>query len=568
MSPEYMYSGSPDAAASEFTRLANAHTLAFDIEASGVDIIDDIPYGFSITHRPDQSFYASADNDIFIELLADPSRLLIAHNAKYDRAMAIKLGVIADNLCDTMIAAHLLEDVGLSLKELVFFHLGRRITSFDELTKPFNDMTFEEQAQYSCAHAMHTLALWQHQEPEMKKLGLLRPFWDIEMPLVPVLCDKEMNGILVDTPKLVSLGQEFDVRLDSLTDDLGLLAGVPGMNHNSGTQVAKLLYDQFGFPVGRTTSTGKRSVDKRYIETIQHLHPYIGLYLAYKELRTLRDSYVKGLRKATRDNGRIYGSFNQTNTGTGRLSSSNPNLQKIPKRSKLGKLIRGVFIAPPGHVLVKPDYDLLELKMMAHQSQDSALLLAFREERDIHTETAIKLYGSADFRFKGKTANFQIINSGGDRRTRKALEEAYPEVFAWTRKMNRYHRETGYATTLGGRIRSISELDHGHSEKMLEHGERMAMSTRIQGSSAEVVKKGMVRAWKALRGSSAKMLLQVHDELVFEVPIADANDLIQVLYSELEDHELSLPMTVSVEVGQNWGDMKEVKKGETYVHGA
>ena len=568
MSPEYMYSGSPDAAASEFTRLANSHTLAFDIEASGIDIVDDKPYGFSITHAPDRSFYASADNDAFLNLLASPETLLIAHNAKYDRAMLMKMGITADNLCDTMIAAHLLEHEMLSLKDLVMILLGRSITSFDQLEKPLEDMSFKEQAEYSCPHAMYTLALWNGMEPLLKRLGLLKPFWEIEMPLVPVLCDMELNGIMVDTPRLVFLGNEFDVRLDSLTDDLNVYAGTSSMNHNSAMQAAKLMYDQFGLPVGRTTSTGRRSVDKRYLEKIRHLHPYIGLYLAYKELRTLKDSYVKGLRKETRENGRIHGSFNQVNTSTGRLSSSGPNLQKIPKRSKLGKLIRGVFIAPPGHVLVKPDYDLLELKMMAHQSQDPALLQAFLDGLDIHTETAIKLYGSADLRFKGKTANFQIIYQGGDRKTRKALEEAYPGVFAWTRKMNFYHRETGYATTLGGRIRSINELDYGHSEKMIEHGERMAMSTCIQGSSAEVVKKGMVRAWKALRGSSAKMLLQVHDELVFEVPIADANDLIQVLYREMEDNELSLPMTVSVEVGQNWGNMKEVKKGETYVHGA
>jgi len=564
---EYEYIGPRLIPEGDLAELARSKMLAFDIESTGLSPVLDEPLGFSITDNPAYAFYASMDNKRFVDLLADESVLKVAHNAKFDRSMLKRAGTTINNLCDPMIAAHLLEWDNLSLKDLAYLFLDWRITSFEELDKGISDMSPAELATYSCPHSQSTLALWGYLEPRLKRLGLDKPFWNIEMPLVPVLSDIELNGVAIDRAHLSTLGKKFSDTIALLQQDLDAIAGKRGMNHNSPDQVRAFIFDDLGFEPKRWTNGKERkpSVDKRFLETIQNKHPYIGLYLAFKELMTLKNSYTVSLGKKIHDDGRIYGTFNQTRTRTGRLSSSDPNLQKIPKRTELGKSIRSAFVAPPGKKLIKPDYDLLELKEMAHQSQDPDLLAAFIAGRDIHTETAIKLYGSVDDRFRGKTANFQIINQGGDRKTRKALEEAYPQVFKWSREMNLQARMNMYATTRGGRIRTIDDLDPDNPAWVIAHGEREAMSTRIQGSAAEEVKKGMVRAWKALQGSSAKMLMQVHDEVVLEADLNDVNDVINILYSEMETDELSIPLTVTVEVGDDWGHMQEVKKGDKYV---
>lgn len=544
--------------------LQDSKILAFDVESTGTSVYLDSPVGLSITNSPEYAFYADINDTRFTSLLANESILKVAHNAKFDRSMLKKVGIIVNNLCDTMIAAHLLEYGELSLKFLVGHLLHKEVVSFEELRHPIIEIPVYERALYSCPHSQATFALWQYLEPRLKRLGLLRPFWDIEMPLVPVLSDIELNGVLIDKDKLSYLDRYFTELICVLERDLNLISGKHSMNHNSPDQVSSLLYDEFMLPAGRYTSSEKPSVDKRYLEKIKDQHPYISVYLAFKELSTLKNSYTTSLSRAIQPDGRIHGNFNQTRTRTGRLSSSDPNLQKIPQRTQLGKTIRTTFVAPPEHKLVKADYDLLELKEMAIQSHDPDMLAAFRDGRDIHVETAIKLYGSASQRFRGKTANFQIIYQGGDSKTRKALEEVYPQVFKWTRAMNLQARMDLYVRTRGGRIRTIDELFHENPVWMIEHGEREAMSTRIQGSSAEEVKKGMTRARKALEGSHAKMNLQVHDEVLFEVPDSDVNDVVQCIYRVMPTYELTIPLTVTVEVGQNWGNMREVKEGEKW----
>ena len=329
------------------------------------------------------------------------------------------------------------------------------------------------------------------------------------------------------------------------------------MNHNSPHQVAKLLYEQLGVPVGRTTSTeGKPSVDKRYLETILDKHPYIRPYLLFKQYKTLKHSYVDSLRKQIVD-GRVYGSFNQTRTRTGRLSSSDPNLQKIPQRTPIGRRIRTAFIAPKGKVLMKWDYDLVELKGLAHCSQDPALLAAFRAGEDIHTATAIRVFGSAGERAKGKTLDFRITYGGGEPKDRQAFFEMYPGALEWIKRTTAEAREAGYIRTIGGRIRDIPEL-WSSNPKVQQHGDREVISTIIQGSTAEVMKIGTTRARKELNGSDTKGVLQVHDEAVYEVPERDVDDVIDVLRRTMTYNEWSLPLTGTISVGKSWGDMKEI----------
>ena len=546
--------------------LANAPVLALDIEGSGYYIGTDIPYGYSISSVPTSSYYASMHDAFFANLIKDDSKTKIAFNAKFDRSMLKKAGIVADNWCDPMIAAHLLEAPMLSLEFLNGWYLhGDKYMTYSELPKPLECMTMQECADFSGPHTEITILLWMNLLSRMKKLGLMSVFWDIEMPLIPVLSDMELNGVAVDVDTLDILGKEFDRKITILSKGLDHWSGHPRMNHNSPMQVSKLLYDELNLPVGRATKAGERpSVDKRYIETIKSKHPYIPMYLFFKELKTLKNSYVDSLKRQI-VNGRIHGSFNQTRTSTGRLSSSDPNLQKIPIRTAIGRRIRTAFVAPPGYKLLKVDYKLIELVMMGHQSQDQALLAAFRAGRDIHEETAIRAYGVALRRPEGKTLNFKLIYLGGTRKEREMLFSLYPGVKQWTDKTSLMLRENMYARTLGGRIRTIDELDPYQSARVIQHGVREGISTMIQGSSAEEVKKGMIRAHKQLKNSGAKPVLQVHDEVVYEVPDKIINDVLDVIWKTYPSNELSVPLKVDVEIGNDWGTMHKIREGEKYV---
>ncbi len=547
--------------------LANASILALDVEGSGVHAGIDIPYGYSISSVPTSSYYASIQNAFFANLIRDDSKCKIAFNAKFDRTMLKKAGIVADNWCDPMIAAHLLEAPMLSLEFLNGWYLhGEPFTTYTELPKPLECLTLQECANFSGPHTETTILLWMNLYHKMKRLGLMDVFWNIEMPVIPVLSDMELNGVAVDENTLDVLGKEFDQKISVLTKGLDYWSGCPGMNHNSPMQVSELLYEKLDLPMGRTTRTGDRaSVDKRYIETIKDKHSYIPMYLFYKELKTLKNSYVDSLSKQI-VNGRIHGSFNQTRTRTGRLSSSGPNLQKIPTRTTIGKRIRTAFIAMYGYKLLKVDYKLIELVMMGHQSQDPALLAAFRAGEDIHEATAIRAFNDAKRRPEGKTLNFKLIYLGGTKAEQEMLFKLYPGVRKWTRQMALVLRENMYARTLGGRIRTIDELDMGNPARVIAHGVREGISTMIQGSSAEEVKKGMARAHKQLKNSDAKPVLQVHDEVVYEVPIKIINDVIEVIRNTYPTNELSVPLNVDIEIGDNWGEMTKLKEGEMYEH--
>ena len=552
----YVYAsrnGSPE----DSNALSNAKMLAFDIEGSGVNIGTSVPYGFSLAYEPGSAYYIHIDDQHFKDLLADESKLKIPFNAAYDRSMLKKAGVTIDNLCDPMIAAHLLGDSELSLKALALKYLNLNIVSFKELGRNIADMSLPELLDYSGPHSMAAFMLWAILEKKLRDLKLLDVFWNIEMPFVPVLSDMEFNGVAVDNNTLTALGQEFDDKISVIVEGLDYWSHHPGMNHNSPLQVARLLYEELGLPVGRTTSTeGKPSVDKRYLETIINRHPYLRPYLLFKQYKTLKHSYVDSLRKQIVD-GRVYGSFNQTRTRTGRLSSSAPNLQKIPQRTPIGRRIRTAFVAPEGQVLMKWDYDLVELKGLAHCSQDPALLAAFKAGEDIHTATAVRVYGSADERPKAKTLDFRITYGGGEPKDREAFFGMYPGALEWIKRTTAETREAGYVRTIGGRIRDIPEL-WSSNPKIQQHGDREVISTIIQGSTAEVMKIGMRRFWDEVKDSDVKIVLQVHDEMVLQAPEGLVGDIVEVLDRTMTYNDWSLPLTGTISVGKNWGMMKEV----------
>ena len=535
--------------------LVQSDVLAFDVEATGLNVGTAVPIGFSLANMPNAGYYTDINNDFFRQLLADKDRLYIAFNARYDRSMMKKAGVVIDNLCDPMIAAHLLEEAKVSLKALVSEYFDVDLVAYQDLGKSLTSMNMDEITKYSAPHSFILIPLWYKLNERMKKLNLRKVFWNIEMPLVPVVSDMELNGIMVDSDILIKLGGELDRRIEILEEAMDYHSGCSNVNYNSPTQVADVLYRKLCLPA--PYGGGVRA--KYLKEKLRKLHPFVGLYLMFKELKTLKHSYVSSLRKDI-INGRIYASFNQMGTRTSRFSSSGPNLQKIPVRTYLGNLIRTAFIAPEGYSFVKPDWDQLELRMLAHCSKDPYLIDAFRSGKDIHEETAIRAYRSRSRRRDGKTLNYQVVFGGGSMLARKMFFAAYPVAGEWINNAIREAREALCAYTLGGRRRYIPELD-SVSGKIASHGGREAISTIIQGSSAEEVKKGMVRIWKVIKDTCVKMLLQVHDELVFEVPDKYVPDLVEVIQNTLPTNELEVPLTVSIEVGKNWGQMKKIVKG-------
>ena len=540
--------------------LVKAPCLSFDVESTGTDVGSSVALGLSLASNPLDGYYSHIENHFFMNLLA-MNKLYIAHNAPYDRSMVKKAGVIVDNIADTMVAAHLLEFPQLSLKELTH----HRVKSFSDLKHGFAGMNVLQIGEYSCPHSKEAFRLWVEFEKRLEELALLGIFWNIEMPLVPVLSDMELNGIMVSKEVLGELGELFDEKASVLKSALDYWSGTPNTNFNSPDQVARIFYDKLGItphPWQRTAS-GRSTVLAKYLETVKKEHPILPIYLAYKELMTLKNSYVKSLGASIHPDGRVYGKFNQTGTRTGRLSSSDPNLQKIPVRTGLGRRIRTAFVAPEGKKLLKGDYDILELKVLAIASKNQYLLDAFKQGRDIHTETAIRAFSDTSKRGKGKTMNYQIVYGGGGMATRNMFFVAYPGVDGWINSVHKIAQSAGYIRTLNGRIRTIHEYEYEPGGFIpygarMAHGDREALSTLIQGTSAEEVKVGMRNLWEKVRDSDVKMLLQVHDELLLEVPEDIVMDVAKIMKEEMTIRKYEIPLTVSISVGDNWGSMAKL----------
>jgi DNA polymerase-1 len=498
--------------------------------------------------------------------MSNPNRLYIGHNVSYDRTKMKQVGVNIDNVCDTMVAAHLCESEHLGLDYLLRGNTGHYLIKYSDLKRPLIDMSPQELCEYAGPHARAAWILWHGYEDdkydwpgyktELKRNLTWNVFWNLEMPLVPVLSDMEYNGVAVDANYLTELGAYFDEKIALLEEALKYWSGHTDVNFNSPDQVAKVFYDELEIkPPWRKTGSGRPAVEGKYLETIKNAHPIIPYYLRYKQLQKLKGTYVTGLLGQI-VNGRVYGNFNQTGTRTSRLSSSNPNLQNIPIRAEEGRKIRRAFVAPEGYTLVKSDADQLELKMIAHLSKDPYMLQAFREGRDIHLETALRAFGDANKRSEAKTMNYQISYGGGEPEQQEAFFSAYPVVKKWTQKVHQEVQELGYVRTLFGRKRSLPEALSTYP-KDREHGCREAVSTIVQGSSAEVIKIGMRRIWEDIKDTDVKTVLQVHDELVFQVPDNTVEDFMPCLKEKMQYDELEVPITHTISYGKTWADMKK-----------
>lgn len=560
---------STNGAGPDLSVLMNAPALAFDTETTGVSTPLDSAYGFSLAPNSTCAYFAWVHDRFFTDLLADTGYadmdvLKIAHNAKFDRSMLKKAHVVANKFFDTMVAAHLLEEANLDLHSLLrrcVPHCSLDHRTYSEYQRPIAHSTLQELALHFGSHSVGAYMLYEKFQRDLRAGGLEDVFWNVEMPLIPVLSDMELNGAMIDTQALEELGVYYDERIQAFDEALEFYANQYGVHHtnfNSADQVAYLMYEKVRVPKPPSyTYKGKKrpSVDKTHLTMYKNRYPIVSVYLQYKAFKHLKDTYVTGILKRL-VGGRIHTNFNQTRTRTGRLSSSDPNLQNIPMRSQEGKKIRTAFVAPEGSVIMKADYTQMELKKMACLANCKAMLQAFIEGRDIHEETAIRVYGDAKRRPEGKTKNFQLIYGGGSEEDQEMLFNAYPEIRDWMKREHKRMEMLGYARTHYGRREHLGNFDSMNA-KAREHAFRQGGSLMDQGSCSEYTKLGMRKVWDAIHDTDVKMLLQVHDELVFEVPHERVRDMYFLLHDCMTYNELQIPLTIDVSVGPNWAEQVE-----------
>ncbi len=453
------------------------------------------------------------------------------------------------------------------------------MTTYDQVTHKsrghqlaFDEVPLDEATPYAAADADLSLRLMQRLAPRIGDEGLTRVFEEIEVPLSRVLADMEMDGVLVDTTVLGVLGKQVDKDLERLEKEAHRIAG-RSFNVNSPRQLETLLFDEVGLkPIKRTKTS--RSTDAATLEALADQHELPRVILELRQLAKLKGTYIDTLPKLVHpDTGRIHTSWEQAVAATGRLSSTDPNLQNIPVRTELGRSIRSAFIAPPGCELVSADYSQIELRVLAHLSQDPVLLEAFRTGQDIHTRTAMEIFElSADeltpeHRRRAKAVNFGVIYGQGDSGLAKSLgiarAEASSFIAAYFRRyegVRRFmdetleHARAGESVrTLLGRRRLLPDIRSGNRARRLA-AERVAMNTPIQGTAADLLKLAMLALSEPV-APGAKMILTVHDELVFEVPEDHVEAAMQRVKQAMEHvYPLDVPLTVEVGHGANWND--------------
>lgn len=423
-------------------------------------------------------------------------------------------------------------------------------------------------------------ALWslrERQLPQLSQQGMLDLYRQVEMPLMWTLFSMEREGFMVDRAELSRLGSEYTSQIDSLRVDIYDKTGVPGFNLNSPKQLGEVLFDKLSLPAGRKTKSGW-STDAETLENLQDAHPAISLILSYRQVAKLHGTYIEGLLRLTGPDGRVHTWFDQTAAATGRISSTEPNLQNIPVRSEMGREIRRAFIARPGCLLVDADYSQIELRLLAHLSGDEGMLEAFLTGQDIHIRTAAQVYDVAleevtpAMRSAAKAVNFGIVygisdfglsrNIGISRAQAGAFIQRYFERYPGVKQfMDRavvMAKTAGYAETLLGRRRPVPELD-SRNYNTRSFGERIAMNTPVQGSAADIIKLAMVRVRAQLAEESleARLILQVHDELIVETPEAEVPRVSQIVQQQMEHAmTLAVPLVADVHVGASWFEAK------------
>lgn len=516
------------------------------------------------------------------DIFEDPKVKKTGHNIKYDLIVLQNEGISLNGIAfDTMLASYLLNPnrANHSLEDVAMNYLAIKKISFNDVTdkgkKNFREVSIEDAARYSGEDAAVTLKLRKSLEPEIKKEGLEKLFYEIEMPLIGVLADMERAGIKIDLSLMDSLSNELGREVASIEKRIYFIAGEE-FNINSPKQLQEILFEKLGLRAIKKTKTGF-STDVDVLEQLALEHELPGEILEYRGLSKIKNTYLDALPKIVNPKtGRLHTSFNQTITATGRLSSSAPNLQNIPIRGEWGRRIREAFIAEDDNLLLSADYSQIELRILAHLSQDKGLIEVFKNDGDIHSKTASELFGipadkvTAEMRRRAKVVNFGIIygmspyglsrelgiSPGEARDYIDTYFERHKGVQDYIDDLIKEVSETGCVTTLFQRKRAIPELKNSN-KNIRQLGERLAVNTPIQGSAADIIKVSMINIWNRLRkeGLQTKMLLQVHDELLFEARAEEADKIKTLVKEEMEEAvRLIVPLKVDIGIGKNWAE--------------
>lgn len=580
-----------------FERLSTEKRFAFDTETTSLDYRIAQIVGFSVAFDAQDAYYVPLAHDYegapeqlnrevilaqIKPILEDDSVQKIGHHLKYDAHVLENHDIhLAGWYFDTMLASYVLNSVATrhGMDDVARLYLSHLTTTYEQVAgkgakqKTFNQIPLETAAHYAAEDAHVTYRLYEVLSAKLQAHPeLVNILHNIEVPVARVLTEMEENGIELDLAFLDQLGGEFATTMQDLENQIMEIAG-ESFNVSSPKQVGEVLFEKLGLKGGKKTTTGQYSTSESVLEKIEH--PIAQLILEYRGLSKLKSTYTDGLcKQANPDTHRVHTSYHQALTATGRLSSTDPNLQNIPIRAEIGRQIRKAFVAPEGRVLLAADYSQIELRLMAHLSQDEALLDAFIHGQDVHRRTAAEVLGIAledvtnDQRRQAKAVNFGLLYGMSEfgliRQLGFTRQESqdyikqyfhrYPGIYDYMQRTRQVALEQGFVETLLGRRLYTPDID-ARNMMVRKAAERAAINAPLQGSAADIIKMAMIEVDKMLPKDQAKMLLQVHDELVFEVDedIADelAPKLAEVMQSVLQ---ISVPLVVEVGKGKNWDE--------------
>lgn len=580
-----------------FERLSTEKRFAFDTETTSLDYRIAQIVGFSVAFDAQDAYYVPLAHDYegapeqlnrevilaqIKPILEDESVKKIGHHLKYDAHVLENHGIhLAGWYFDTMLASYVLNSVATrhGMDDVARLYLSHLTTTYEQVAgkgakqKTFNQIPLETAAHYAAEDAHVTYRLYEVLSSKLQAHPeLVNILHNIEVPVARVLTQMEENGIELDLAFLDQLGGEFANTMQDLENQIMEIAG-ESFNVSSPKQVGEVLFEKLGLKGGKKTTTGQYSTSESVLEKIEH--PIAQLILEYRGLSKLKSTYTDGLcKQANPDTHRVHTSYHQALTATGRLSSTDPNLQNIPIRAEIGRQIRKAFVAPEGRVLLAADYSQIELRLMAHLSQDEALLDAFIHGQDVHRRTAAEVLGipleevTNDQRRQAKAVNFGLLYGMSEfgliRQLGFTRQESqdyikqyfhrYPGIYDYMQRTRQVALEQGFVETLLGRRLYTPDID-ARNMMVRKAAERAAINAPLQGSAADIIKMAMIEVDKMLPKDQAKMLLQVHDELVFEVDedIADelAPKLAEVMQSVLQ---ISVPLVVEVGKGKNWDE--------------
>lgn len=585
---------------SEFLRaLRETPVFAVDLETTSLNPLEAEIVGLSFSWREHEAFYVpvghcypgapvqlSRDHVLreLAPLLSDPQRLKIGQNIKYDYQVLRRYGIEMLGIrFDTMLASYLLNPARSShgLDSLAIEYLDHRMISYAEVAGKgkdqicFSRVPVERASVYSCEDADATLLLHRLFSPRVEEAGMEALYYDLEMPLVPIIAEMELHGVMLDLPMLRELSGIFGVQLSDLEKKIFSCAGCE-FNINSPKQLGEVLFERLKLPAGKKTKTGW-STDMDVLDKLSREHEIAALILRYRSVSKLKSTYTDALpRLVDPASGRVHTSYNQAVTNTGRLSSSEPNLQNIPIRTEEGRQIRRAFIAGEGALILSADYSQIELRVLAHLSGDRVFCDAFARDEDIHTRTASEVFDlmpglvTPEMRRQAKTINFGIIYGQGafslarelgvSTKVAKEFIDSYFERHSGAREFLdsciRSAERDGFVTTILGRRLPIPDISSANGN-IRAFAQRNAINYPIQGSAADIIKQAMVMVHERMKkeGLRSRLIMQVHDELVFEVPEEERQRMEMLVCREMEHAvTLQIPLKVEISFGRNWSE--------------